>query len=134
MLTDLLADGPTVMIVEDAHWADGATLDVLRHFSKRMPELPALLVVTYRENDLGRDHPLRSVLGVHRRTLQRWRHWWRTVFAATPFWSVTRGNLMPPPDATTLPASLLERFAGPDAPMRLVQCLQFLIPLHSPYE
>lgn len=77
---------------------------------------------------------LRSVLGVHRRTLQRWRHWWRTVFAATPFWSVTRGNLTPPPDATALPASLLERFAGPDAPMRLVQCLRFLIPLHSPYE
>ena len=63
VLTALLAEGPAVLVVEDAHWADGATLDVLRHFSKRMPELPAMLVVSYRENDLGRDHPLRSVLG-----------------------------------------------------------------------
>jgi hypothetical protein len=35
---------------------------------------------------------LGGVLGVHRRTLQRWRHWWRTVFAATPFWSTARAN------------------------------------------
>ncbi|HTR08130.1 MAG TPA: hypothetical protein VMJ11_16065 [Paraburkholderia sp.] len=76
---------------------------------------------------------LRRVLGVHRRTLQRWRHWWRAVFAATPFWSVARGNLMPPPDATALPGGLLERFIGPDDPTRLAQCLRFLAPLYSPY-
>ncbi|WMY11016.1 hypothetical protein [Paraburkholderia phenoliruptrix] len=76
---------------------------------------------------------LRGGLGVHRRTLQRWRRWWRTVFTATPFWSVARANLMPPPDITVLPASLLERFAGPDTPMRLAQCLRFLTPLYGPY-
>jgi len=74
---------------------------------------------------------LRSVLGVHRRTLQRWRNWWRTVFAAIPFWSVARASLMPPPDTTALPASLLERFAGPDT-SRLAQCLRFLAPLYGP--
>jgi hypothetical protein len=76
---------------------------------------------------------LRHVLGVHRRTLQRWRHWWHTVFAATPFWSMARGTLMPPPHSTALPAGLLERFVGPDYTTRLVQCLRFLVPLHSPY-
>ena len=76
---------------------------------------------------------LRGVLGVHRRTLQRWRRWWRTVFTATPFWSVARADLMPPPDTTALPASLLERFVGSETPMRLAQCLGFLAPLYGPY-
>ncbi|HEY7581435.1 MAG TPA: AAA family ATPase, partial [Acetobacteraceae bacterium] len=57
------AGGPTVLVVDDAHWADGATLDILRFLGRRMTELPALLVVTYREDAVGRNHPLRSVLG-----------------------------------------------------------------------
>jgi hypothetical protein len=76
---------------------------------------------------------LRRVLGVHRRTLQRWRHWWRTIFAATPFWSIARATLMPPPNARSLPGSLLGRFVGPDDMAKLIQCLRFLLPLHSPY-
>src|SRR4051794_9160165 len=55
--------GPTVLVVEDAHWADGATLDALRFLGRRMHELPAVLVVSYREDELDLDHPLRSVLG-----------------------------------------------------------------------
>lgn len=76
---------------------------------------------------------LRHVLGVHRRTVQRWQHWWRTVFAATPFWTMARGVLMPAANSTARPASLLERFVGPDDATRPVHCLRFLAPLHSPY-
>src|SRR6478735_5860400 len=54
---------PTVLVVEDAHWADSATLDVLRYIGRRIQDLPAVLVVTYRDDELGRDHPLRGVLG-----------------------------------------------------------------------
>jgi DNA-binding CsgD family transcriptional regulator/tetratricopeptide (TPR) repeat protein len=54
---------PTVLVVEDAHWADEATLDVLAFLARRIATLPAVLVVTYRD-DLAPDHPLRSVLGV----------------------------------------------------------------------
>ena len=54
---------PTVLVVEDAHWADGATLDVLRFLGRRMADLPALLVVTYRDDEVDTVHPLRSVLG-----------------------------------------------------------------------
>ncbi len=54
---------PTVLVVEDAHWADGATLDVLRYLGPRVQKLPAVLLVTYREDALTRDHPLRGVLG-----------------------------------------------------------------------
>ena len=54
---------PTVLVIEDAHWADGATLDVLRYLGPRVQNLPAVLLVTYREDALTRDHPLRGVLG-----------------------------------------------------------------------
>ena len=39
--------------VEDAHWADEATLDVLRHVGRRIEDLPAVLVITYRDDELG---------------------------------------------------------------------------------
>jgi DNA-binding CsgD family transcriptional regulator len=54
---------PAVVVVEDAHWADQASLDVLRALARRVPELPALLVVSYREEELGGDHPLWRVTG-----------------------------------------------------------------------
>jgi DNA-binding CsgD family transcriptional regulator/tetratricopeptide (TPR) repeat protein len=54
---------PAVLVVEDAHWADGATLDVLRYLGNRVQELPAVLLMTYRDDALTRDHPLRGVLG-----------------------------------------------------------------------
>ncbi len=56
-------DGPpTVVVLEDLHWADAATLDFLAFAGRRMEHTRGVLVVTYRE-DLGRDHPLRTVLG-----------------------------------------------------------------------
>jgi DNA-binding CsgD family transcriptional regulator/tetratricopeptide (TPR) repeat protein len=54
---------PAVLVIEDAHWADGATLDVLRYVGTRMQNLPAVLLMTYRDDALARDHPLRGVLG-----------------------------------------------------------------------
>ncbi len=54
---------PTVVIGEDAHWADGASLELLRFLSRRIGELPVLLVVTYRNDEIGPEHPLRLVLG-----------------------------------------------------------------------
>jgi DNA-binding CsgD family transcriptional regulator/tetratricopeptide (TPR) repeat protein len=59
-----LERGPTVMVVEDVHWADDATLDVLRYLVRRIAELPGVLVLTYRDDDVGGDHPLRQVLGL----------------------------------------------------------------------
>ena len=54
---------PAVLVVEDAHWADGATLDVLRYLGTRVRNLPAVFLMTYRDDALTRDHPLRGVLG-----------------------------------------------------------------------
>ncbi|HEX4579860.1 MAG TPA: AAA family ATPase [Candidatus Dormibacteraeota bacterium] len=63
-LLDRLADrGVTVLIVEDAHWADEATLDVLLLLVRRIEAVPTLMVVTYRDDGLDRAHPLRVLLG-----------------------------------------------------------------------
>jgi predicted ATPase len=53
----------TVAIFEDVHWADEATLDLLRFAGRRIQHAPALLVLTYRDDELGPRHPLRLVLG-----------------------------------------------------------------------
>src|SRR5918993_2685815 len=55
--------GPTVIVAEDAHWADGATIELLRFLGRRIGELPVLVVATYRDDEIGADHPLRLVLG-----------------------------------------------------------------------
>ena len=55
---------PTVLVLEDVHWADEATLDVVRHVLRRVTELPAVVVLTYRDDALGPRHPLRQVLGL----------------------------------------------------------------------
>jgi DNA-binding CsgD family transcriptional regulator len=54
---------PALLILEDVHWADEATLDVFRVLARRARELGLLLVVSYRSDQLHRDHPLRMVLG-----------------------------------------------------------------------
>jgi DNA-binding CsgD family transcriptional regulator len=53
----------SIVVVEDLHWADEATLDVLRLVARRMDDLPTLMLVTYRDDQLDRQHPLRVLLG-----------------------------------------------------------------------
>jgi DNA-binding CsgD family transcriptional regulator/tetratricopeptide (TPR) repeat protein len=55
---------PTVLVVEDVHWADEATLDVLRFLVRRIASLPAVLVLTYRDAELASGHPLQQLLGL----------------------------------------------------------------------
>jgi AAA ATPase domain len=68
--------GPTVVIGEDAHWSDGASLDLVRFLARRIDDLALLLIITYRDDEVGPTHPLRLILGdlataptVHRLTL-----------------------------------------------------------------
>ena len=71
---------------------------------------------------------LSGVLEVDRRTLARWRAWWRTTFATGQFWQAASAAFIPPADPCRLPASVLERFAG-DAEHNLIALLRFLTPL-----
>lgn len=60
---ELRARASTVFVLEDVHWADEATLDVLRLLARRVETVPALIVASYRDDELDRAHPLRIVLG-----------------------------------------------------------------------
>ncbi|SBS76108.1 LuxR family transcriptional regulator [uncultured Mycobacterium sp.] len=63
-LLALLRDGHRwVWVIEDAHWADGATLDLIRFLARRIDSLPLLLIVTFRDDELDREHPLSVALG-----------------------------------------------------------------------
>jgi DNA-binding CsgD family transcriptional regulator len=54
---------PHLIVLEDLHWADEATLDALRMLGRRVRTFNALVVGTYRDDELEREHPLRVVLG-----------------------------------------------------------------------
>jgi hypothetical protein len=71
---------------------------------------------------------LSELFGVSRRTVARWREWWRSAFLASPFWRVAAAAFMPPIDHGRLPAALLERFSG-DAAAQLVALLRLLLPI-----
>jgi DNA-binding CsgD family transcriptional regulator/tetratricopeptide (TPR) repeat protein len=53
----------TVAVIEDVHWADEATIDLLSFAGRRLGRTRALLLATYRDDELSDDHPLRVVLG-----------------------------------------------------------------------
>ncbi|MET0580257.1 MAG: AAA family ATPase, partial [Ilumatobacteraceae bacterium] len=63
LLLDQLGRAPTLMVIEDVHWADEATLDLIALVAKRLRTTRALVVVTCRDDELALDHPLRVVLG-----------------------------------------------------------------------
>ena len=52
-----------LVVFEDVHWADEATLDLLKYLGRRIHRTRALLAVTYRDDELGAQHPLRLVIG-----------------------------------------------------------------------
>jgi predicted ATPase len=54
---------PVVAVIEDVHWADEATLDLLVFVARRVSDTRAVVVASYRDDELGADHPLRTVLG-----------------------------------------------------------------------
>ena len=73
LMQELRSEAPAILVVEDVHWADEATLDVLKLLSRRVETVPALVVVTYRDDELAPTHPLRHLLGqlVTRRAIRR---------------------------------------------------------------
>src|SRR3954471_13579112 len=72
LLGELTREPPTLLVVEDVHWADDATLDALAYAARRIEMLPAVLVLTFRDDE---PRALARLLGVvasvhhHRLTL-----------------------------------------------------------------
>jgi DNA-binding CsgD family transcriptional regulator len=53
----------SLVVFEDIHWADEATLDLLKYLGRRIHRTRAMLAATYRDDELGPRHPLRLVIG-----------------------------------------------------------------------
>ena len=60
---ELLAERPALAVLEDVHWADEATLDLLRYAGRRIARTRSLLVASFRNDEVVPAHPLRAVLG-----------------------------------------------------------------------
>jgi len=63
LLDELRTGSPSVVILEDLHWADEATLDVVRLFARKVESVPVLAIGTYRDDQTDRVHPLRVLIG-----------------------------------------------------------------------
>jgi DNA-binding CsgD family transcriptional regulator len=59
----LAAQAPAVAVIEDAHWADPATLDVLRLLARRIERVGVVVLVTYRDDELAANPPLMAFVG-----------------------------------------------------------------------
>jgi hypothetical protein len=107
-----------------------ATPPSLRFLGRKvyLAAIVALVAIMRHGVTTSRMGRLSQVIGVDRRTIERWRAWWREGFTATPFWQAARACFMPPIDPERLPASLLERFSGDDSD-RLVALLRFVGPV-----
>jgi len=86
------------------------------------------LVVAAMQASAAAARQLSELYGVSRRTIARWRAWWRHAFVASAFWRVVAAAFMPPVDEARLPAALIERFSGGPAD-RLIALLRLLLPL-----
>ncbi|MFI4889728.1 MAG: ATP-binding protein [Steroidobacterales bacterium] len=75
-MLDEIERSKAVAIFEDMHWADEATLDLLKYLGRRIQRTHAMLIITYRDDEVGLHHPLRFVIGdlprasTHRLSLQ----------------------------------------------------------------
>jgi DNA-binding SARP family transcriptional activator len=67
LLRDVSAVNPLILVLDDLHWADASTLLLLRHVARSSERSPLLIVGTYRESEVDRQHPLAQALTELRR-------------------------------------------------------------------
>jgi DNA-binding CsgD family transcriptional regulator len=64
MLDELEHAGePVVLVIEDVHWADDASLDLFKYLGRRIARTRAMLIVTYRDDEVDARHPLQIAIG-----------------------------------------------------------------------
>lgn len=54
---------PTVMVIEDVHWADESTIDLIRYAGRRIDQTHGLLILTYRDDVVVASHPIQIAIG-----------------------------------------------------------------------
>jgi DNA-binding CsgD family transcriptional regulator len=60
---DDLRTAPTVLVLDDLHWADQGTIDLLRFVLRRVPQTRSLIIGMVRDDEVGATHPMRALLG-----------------------------------------------------------------------
>jgi class 3 adenylate cyclase len=68
LLTVVAEERTLLLVIEDVHWADESTRELLDHLARRLMGLPALVLVTFRSDELHRRHPLQPTLHAWRRS------------------------------------------------------------------
>ncbi len=67
LLAQTSVDAPIIVVLDDLHWADTASLQVLRHLVASADAMPVLILGSYRQTDLAGEHPLTALLAdLHR--------------------------------------------------------------------
>ena len=104
----------------------------VRFFGRRWTVAPVMVLISALQYggskrrlqavEMWLDHP------VPKRTLERWRRWWREAFTAGPFWRGLRGRFNRPVSESRLPLSLIELFTG-EFSTRLEATLRLLRPV-----
>jgi len=61
-LNEIQNNEPNIIVIEDIHWADESTLDLLKFLGRRINKLKTLLIFTYRDDEIKSDHPLKLAL------------------------------------------------------------------------
>jgi len=142
-------DGPTVVVIEDAHWIDDASADCLKFVARRIARYPALLAVTYREEevsprhammrataDVPADHLTRLTLhGLSRAGVDELAgRYGRSIpnlhalSAGNPFLVTELVRSDEPPPSATLRGAVLSRLAQLDEPSRDIAELVSVVP------
>jgi hypothetical protein len=103
----------------------------LRFFARRVYAGPVFVLVSTMVHGITekRAAALGELVGVSRRTLERWRKWWHELFPQSEFWRVARGRFALAPIPSCLPASLVECFGEPGSGNCALAALKFLAPL-----
>jgi hypothetical protein len=115
--------------------ADGCRKRVLpqslRYFGRRLYLGPVFVLISAMIHGITEKKAaaLQDLVGVSRRTLERWRAWWRHTFPQSGFWRAARGRFATPADPSCLPASLLGRLGQDGSPECAIAALRFLAPL-----
>jgi DNA-binding CsgD family transcriptional regulator len=106
------AEHPILLLLDDLHWADLASLDLLRFLARSVSTMPLLLIVTYRSDELTRRHPLYALLPLLVREASATRIDLRALRAEDITALVQARYHLPDPDALQLVAYLNERSEG----------------------
>lgn len=111
-LAALAAQRPLLCLLDDCHWADPASLDLLRFLAQSVAAVPMVLMVTYRSDELTRRHPLSILIPTLVRESRATRLDLRRLTDANIGALVTARYPLPEADAARLVAMLDARSEG----------------------